>query len=86
MLATLDASLYLQWLAVRYAFNNLDLIHAAVGIAKKEGVLVSMDLASFEVKHQIVLLFSLSFAHASWWLKTSTLYKCELKLSYLCIH
>ncbi|KAJ8641387.1 hypothetical protein MRB53_018081 [Persea americana] len=38
-----------KWLAVRYAFNNLDLIDAAVGIAKKEGVFVSMDLASFEM-------------------------------------
>lgn len=57
MLATPDASLYLQWLAVRYSFNNLDLTNAAIGFAKKEGVFVSMDLASFEVKHQIVLLF-----------------------------
>ncbi|RWR82426.1 hypothetical protein CKAN_01114300 [Cinnamomum micranthum f. kanehirae] len=38
-----------KWLAVRYSFNNLDLINAAIGFAKKEGVFVSIDLASFEM-------------------------------------
>lgn len=50
MLAIPNVSLYLKWLAVRYAFSNLDLIHVVVKIAKQEGVCVSMDLASFEVK------------------------------------
>jgi len=39
----------LQWLVMRFAAINLELIHAAVQTAKRDGVLVSLDLASFEV-------------------------------------
>jgi hypothetical protein len=39
----------LQWLLLRYAKFNLEVIQAAIKIAKQEGLLVSMDLASFEV-------------------------------------
>lgn len=38
-----------QWLVMRYAISNLEIMHAAVQIAKQEGLLISLDLASFEV-------------------------------------
>ncbi|XP_028100203.1 uncharacterized protein LOC114299627 isoform X3 [Camellia sinensis] len=38
-----------KWLVLRYGIYNLDIIHAAVRIAKQEGVSVSLDLASFEM-------------------------------------
>ncbi|KAL7207653.1 hypothetical protein ACSBR1_029574 [Camellia fascicularis] len=38
-----------KWLVLRYAISNLEIIHAAIRIAKQEGVLVSLDLASFEM-------------------------------------
>ncbi|CAL5371222.1 unnamed protein product [Camellia sinensis] len=38
-----------KWLVLRYAIYNLDIIHAAIRIAKQEGVSVSLDLASFEM-------------------------------------
>lgn len=38
-----------KWLVVRFAVINLELIHAAIRIAKRDGVLVSLDLASFEM-------------------------------------
>ncbi|XP_031478187.1 uncharacterized protein LOC116249153 [Nymphaea colorata] len=38
-----------KWLVLRYGIFNLELIHTAIRIAKLEGVLVSMDLASFEM-------------------------------------
>ncbi|WOK97798.1 hypothetical protein Cni_G06506 [Canna indica] len=38
-----------KWLVLRYAFVNLEQIKAAIGIAKQEGVSVSIDLASFEM-------------------------------------
>ncbi|KAK3012353.1 hypothetical protein RJ639_012997 [Escallonia herrerae] len=38
-----------KWLVMRYGIFNLDIIHAAVKIAKQEGVFVSLDLASFEM-------------------------------------
>lgn len=41
--------LFLQWLVLRYAVLNLEVIRAAIQIAKQEGVFVSLDLASFEV-------------------------------------
>ena len=47
--AYLFLCLMLQWLVVRYAIANMEIIHAAIRIAKQEGVLVSLDLASFEV-------------------------------------
>lgn len=34
---------------IRYAIFNLEVIQAAISIAKQEGLLVSLDLASFEV-------------------------------------
>lgn len=40
---------WFQWLVLRYGILNLELIHAAVKIAKQEQVFVSLDLASFEV-------------------------------------
>uniref|UniRef100_A0A2P2JST0 Carbohydrate kinase PfkB domain-containing protein n=3 Tax=Rhizophora mucronata TaxID=61149 RepID=A0A2P2JST0_RHIMU len=38
-----------KWLVLRYAIFNLEVIQAAIRIAKQEGVLVSLDLASFEM-------------------------------------
>ena len=38
-----------QWLVLRYAILNLEVIQAAIRLAKQEGLLVSLDLASFEV-------------------------------------
>ncbi|KAK9678412.1 hypothetical protein RND81_11G209600 [Saponaria officinalis] len=38
-----------KWLVMRFAAINLELIHAAVKIAKRDGLLVSLDLASFEM-------------------------------------
>ncbi|XP_062158537.1 uncharacterized protein LOC133866006 [Alnus glutinosa] len=38
-----------KWLLLRYAKFNLEVIQAAIKIAKQEGLLVSMDLASFEM-------------------------------------
>jgi len=38
-----------QWLVLRYAVLNLEVIQAAIHLAKQEGLLVSLDLASFEV-------------------------------------
>lgn len=39
----------LQWLSLRYAIFNLEVIQEAIKIAKQEGLFVSLDLASFEV-------------------------------------
>nr|GMC54203.1 adenosine kinase [Ipomoea batatas] len=38
-----------KWLVMRYAILNLDVIDAAIRIAKQEGLNVSLDLASFEM-------------------------------------
>ncbi|XP_019152774.1 PREDICTED: uncharacterized protein LOC109149453 [Ipomoea nil] len=38
-----------KWLVMRYAILNLDVIEAAIRIAKQEGLNVSLDLASFEM-------------------------------------
>ncbi|KAL2521120.1 pfkB-like carbohydrate kinase family protein [Forsythia ovata] len=38
-----------KWLVLRYGVQNLEVIHAAIMIAKQEGVSVSLDLASFEM-------------------------------------
>ncbi|KAI4366361.1 hypothetical protein MLD38_022248 [Melastoma candidum] len=38
-----------KWLVLRYAIFNLEVIKAAITIAKQEGLLVSLDLASFEM-------------------------------------
>ena len=46
-----------QWLIMRYGIFNLDIIHAAVKIAKQEGVFVSLDLASFEVNFSVSTSF-----------------------------
>lgn len=51
---------------MRFAAINFELIHAAVKIAKRDGLLVSLDLASFEVytlKKIIIVL--LMFPHPS---------------------
>ncbi|XP_054796145.1 uncharacterized protein LOC129301616 isoform X2 [Prosopis cineraria] len=37
------------WLVMRYAKLNLEVIQAAIDLAKQEGLLVSLDLASFEM-------------------------------------
>ncbi|KAK4390700.1 5-dehydro-2-deoxygluconokinase [Sesamum angolense] len=41
--------LRVQWLVLRYAIFNIEVIQAAIKIAKQEGVSVSLDLASFEM-------------------------------------
>ncbi|KAL5142717.1 ADP-dependent ribose-1-phosphate kinase [Glycine soja] len=38
-----------RWLVLRYAILNLEVIKAAILLAKQEGLLVSLDLASFEM-------------------------------------
>ncbi|KAL2492851.1 pfkB-like carbohydrate kinase family protein [Abeliophyllum distichum] len=38
-----------KWLVIRYGVQILEVIHAAIIIAKQEGVSVSLDLASFEM-------------------------------------
>ncbi|KAK7351707.1 hypothetical protein VNO77_11349 [Canavalia gladiata] len=38
-----------KWLVLRYAALNLEVIQAAILLAKQEGLLVSLDLASFEM-------------------------------------
>lgn len=38
-----------KWLVMRYAISNLEIMHAAIRIAKQEGLLISLDLASFEM-------------------------------------
>ncbi|KAL6335038.1 hypothetical protein AAG906_025826 [Vitis piasezkii] len=38
-----------MWLVMRYGIYNLEVIHAAIRMAKQKGVFVSLDLASFEV-------------------------------------
>ncbi|KAK4429277.1 5-dehydro-2-deoxygluconokinase [Sesamum alatum] len=38
-----------KWLVLRYAIFNIEVIQAAIKIAKQEGVFVSLDLASFEM-------------------------------------
>ncbi|KAL8244251.1 hypothetical protein R6Q59_010509 [Mikania micrantha] len=38
-----------KWLVMRYSIYNLEVINAAIKIAKQEGVLISLDLASFEM-------------------------------------
>lgn len=48
---------HFQWLIMRYGIFNLDIIHAAVKIAKQEGVFVSLDLASFEVNFSVSTSF-----------------------------
>jgi len=52
-----------QWLLLRFGIFNVEVIQAAIKIAKQEGLFVSMDLASFEVYfiHLISNYFSLVF-------------------------
>ncbi|XP_042018425.1 uncharacterized sugar kinase slr0537-like isoform X2 [Salvia splendens] len=38
-----------RWLVMRYGIFNIEVIQEAIRIAKQEGVLVSLDLASFEM-------------------------------------
>ncbi|KAK7409963.1 hypothetical protein VNO78_00394 [Psophocarpus tetragonolobus] len=38
-----------KWLVLRYAILNLEVIQTAIHLAKQEGLLVSLDLASFEM-------------------------------------
>lgn len=38
-----------KWLVLRYAILNLEVIQAAILLAKQEGLFVSLDLASFEM-------------------------------------
>ncbi|KAB1220661.1 hypothetical protein CJ030_MR3G009389 [Morella rubra] len=38
-----------KWLVLRYAIFNLEVIQAAINMAKQEGLFVSLDLASFEM-------------------------------------
>ncbi|KAL3845256.1 hypothetical protein ACJIZ3_002659 [Penstemon smallii] len=47
-----------KWLVMRYAVFNLEVIQAAIKIAKQEGLSVSLDLASFEMvrKFKVPLL------------------------------
>ncbi|PHT98836.1 hypothetical protein BC332_32255 [Capsicum chinense] len=45
----LSGSVKVQWLVLRYAILNIEVIKAAIKIAKEEGLFVSLDLASFEM-------------------------------------
>ncbi|GER26545.1 pfkB-like carbohydrate kinase family protein [Striga asiatica] len=44
-----------KWLVLRYAIFNIEVIQAAIKIAKQEGVFVSLDLASFEMVRKFKL-------------------------------
>ncbi|XP_058225604.1 uncharacterized protein LOC131334547 [Rhododendron vialii] len=44
-----------KWLVMRYAISNLEIMHAAIRIAKQEGLLISLDLASFEMVRKFKL-------------------------------
>lgn len=44
-----------KWLLLRYAIFNIEVIQAAIKIAKQEGVSVSLDLASFEMVRKFKL-------------------------------
>ncbi|KAL0432409.1 UNVERIFIED_CONTAM: 5-dehydro-2-deoxygluconokinase [Sesamum latifolium] len=44
-----------KWLVVRYAIFNIEVIQAAITLAKQEGVSVSLDLASFEMVREFRL-------------------------------
>lgn len=46
---------------MRYSAYNLEVIHEAIRIAKQEGLLVSLDLASFEVQAALALYACKSF-------------------------
>ncbi|GFQ05668.1 hypothetical protein PHJA_002710900, partial [Phtheirospermum japonicum] len=59
-----------KWLVLRYAIFNIEVIQAALKIAKQDGLYVSLDLASFEMvrKFRLPLLqllesFSVDFAN-----------------------
>ena len=52
-----------QWLLLRYGIFNVEVIQAAIKIAKQEGLSVSLDLASFEV--YFIHLISNSFSLVS---------------------
>ncbi|KAK6131223.1 hypothetical protein DH2020_035037 [Rehmannia glutinosa] len=45
----LASAVKVQWLVLRYSIFNIEVIQAAIKIAKQEGVSVSLDLASFEM-------------------------------------
>jgi len=47
-----------QWLLLRYGIINIEVIQAAIQVAKQEGLLVSLDLASFEVQVSGLVCFS----------------------------
>lgn len=51
----------LQWLVMRYSIFNIEVIEAAVKMAKQEKVFVSLDLASFEVRIPRTSILLLSF-------------------------
>lgn len=51
----------LQWLVMRYSIFNIEVIEAAVKMAKQEKVFVSLDLASFEVHIPRTSVLLLSF-------------------------
>ncbi|KAL0323132.1 UNVERIFIED_CONTAM: hypothetical protein Sangu_1932500 [Sesamum angustifolium] len=44
-----------KWLVLRYAIFNIEVIQAAITLAKQEGVSVSLDLASFEMVREFRL-------------------------------
>lgn len=44
-----------KWLVLRYAILNVEVIKAAIKIAKEEGLFVSLDLASFEMVRKFKL-------------------------------
>ncbi|KAK9023792.1 hypothetical protein V6N11_003990 [Hibiscus sabdariffa] len=45
----LSTAVKVEWLVMRYGIFNLEVIQAAITIAKQEGLFVSLDLASFEM-------------------------------------
>lgn len=49
---------------MRYGIFNIEVIQAAIKVAKQEGLLVSLDLASFEV--QVFLFQCKSFEQWIW--------------------
>lgn len=58
-----DGLSLLQWLVLRYAVLNLEVIQEAIRFAKQEGLSVSLDLASFEVYLRATIKKNLLFSN-----------------------
>ncbi|CAI8596537.1 unnamed protein product [Vicia faba] len=55
-----------KWLVLRYAVLNLEVIQAAIDLAKQEGLLVSLDLASFEMNADPIAAVEFLAKYCEW--------------------